>query len=472
MLGTREGWWLAAAGIGATIGGGLLLTGVGPVDRGFDLLAGVAFLAVGVLRVSDPGMRRAGFTAYAAGLTWFGANGVDLLVRAHRPLLVAAVVLPAVRHTKPLWSRAAITASAAAALLSDRPAAMANVVVGLLLAVTAVLLGTGRSAARRPVRGQWLAAAALAVAVAGPAACFLADAVSSSARTIEVGYAAVVAVSGIALVAGTVAQRVPDAALADRVVELTELGDRDASAMIDALWREDRPDARSTRVLEAVGELIERNRSLQSDLADRVADVRESRHRLVVAGDAERTRLSERVAEGAGRRLDELEQLVRALAQPDDGRTRQLLEQVRTELRATRDDLDDLTSGLHPRPLIEGGLAAALEELSRRAGPRIRVRAPRKRFAATVETTIWYVCAEAVTNATKHAGAGSIDVTVDVEDGWVVATVDDDGVGGATMRPGGGLAGLRDRLDAVGGAIDIELRSEGGTRLRARVPAE
>jgi signal transduction histidine kinase len=185
----------------------------------------------------------------------------------------------------------------------------------------------------------------------------------------------------------------------------------------------------------------------------------------------ERTRLSERVAQGAGRRLDELEQLVQTLPDPDDDRTRHLLEQVRAELRATRDDLEQLSSGLHPRPLIEGGLAVALDELRRHAGPRIRVRTPRHRFPATVETTIWYACAEAVANATKHAAAGSIDVTVEVDDGWVVATVDDDGAGGAMIRPGGGLAGLHDRLAAVGGTIDIELRADGGTRLRARVPA-
>lgn len=202
-----------------------------------------------------------------------------------------------------------------------------------------------------------------------------------------------------------------------------------------------------------------------------MTQVRLSRRRLVEAADTERRRLEGRLAEGAGRHLDELERTVAALAAVlEDDAPRSMVDRTAHELASTRDDLAQLARGLHPRILGAGGLRAALNDLADRAAIRTSVCPPDQRFAPTVETTLWYVCAEAAANVGKHANATAMTIDIALDGTDVVATVTDDGVGGARPASGSGLAGLGDRLDAVGGRLELAERAGGGTEVRARVP--
>jgi two-component system sensor histidine kinase DesK len=79
---------------------------------------------------------------------------------------------------------------------------------------------------------------------------------------------------------------------------------------------------------------------------------------------------------------------------------------------------------------------------------------------------------ESVTNILRHAGAGKVAIALEREDGWAVLDISDDGRGGATIRPGHGLSGMRERIAALGGGLEVDSTPEGGgTRVRVRVPA-
>lgn len=136
----------------------------------------------------------------------------------------------------------------------------------------------------------------------------------------------------------------------------------------------------------------------------------------------------------------------------------------------TREDLDQIARGLHPRLLEERGLSAALEELSRRSPLPLDVRVPARRFPARTEQALWYACAEAVANVWKHSAAGSARVRVVEVGGSVCATIEDDGVGGAGLTPTGGLSGLVDRLSDVDGRLELTSTRQ-GTTVDITVPA-
>jgi signal transduction histidine kinase len=133
-------------------------------------------------------------------------------------------------------------------------------------------------------------------------------------------------------------------------------------------------------------------------------------------------------------------------------------------------ELRDLAHGLHPAVLSERGLAAALEGLARRSPLPVGLRITRERVAPAVERAIYFTVAEALTNIAKHAQATHATVTVEIDDGALIAHIADDGLGGASTTAGAGLRGLADRLDALGGTLSVESPHGGPTIIRARVP--
>jgi signal transduction histidine kinase len=135
------------------------------------------------------------------------------------------------------------------------------------------------------------------------------------------------------------------------------------------------------------------------------------------------------------------------------------------------EDLDALARGLHPRELTERGLAGALASLADTSPVPVELSVTAERMPADVEGVAYFVCAEALANAAKHAGASRITVSAQRRDGRLAVVVRDDGAGGAGFRAGGGLAGLADRVDAVGGTLGLESPPGGGTRLTADLPA-
>ena len=143
-----------------------------------------------------------------------------------------------------------------------------------------------------------------------------------------------------------------------------------------------------------------------------------------------------------------------------------------TELTAGLAELRELARGIHPAVLTERGLDPALQSLAARAPLPVSVSASVEgRYAPAVEAAVYFVVMEALTNVAKYASASAAEVTVEQVDGHVVIDVQDDGVGGADPASGTGLAGLADRVAALGGRLVVESPPGGGTVVRAEVPA-
>jgi signal transduction histidine kinase len=198
-----------------------------------------------------------------------------------------------------------------------------------------------------------------------------------------------------------------------------------------------------------------------------------SRSRLVGAADVERRRLERNLHDGAQQRLtwlavDLRRGAARARRSPD--LAPELLEKAEAELELAIDELRDLAHGIHPSVLTDLGLATAVRGAALRSTVGIRLlRLPDRRVDETAETTAYYVFAEAVANAQKHARASSIDVSIDARDGALHVEVTDNGVGGASER-GSGLQGLRDRVETVGGSFRVTSVRGHGTMVAAMIP--
>ena len=113
-----------------------------------------------------------------------------------------------------------------------------------------------------------------------------------------------------------------------------------------------------------------------------------------------------------------------------------------------------------------------MTELAARMPEPVIVQAPSGRFVPVMETTLYFVCSEALTNVAKHAGATSATVDLTASDGWLRLVVVDDGIGGADLHGGSGLRGLKDRVEALGGSFGVEGREGRGTRLTAELPLD
>jgi signal transduction histidine kinase len=134
-------------------------------------------------------------------------------------------------------------------------------------------------------------------------------------------------------------------------------------------------------------------------------------------------------------------------------------------------ELRDLVRGIHPSVLTDRGLDAALSGLAHRASMPVEVRTHLAgRLPTAVETAAYYVVAEALTNAGKHAGAGAATVLLERRNGTLVVEVSDDGRGGAARKPGSGLEGLAQRVEALDGSLAVESPSGGPTTIRAELP--
>lgn len=141
------------------------------------------------------------------------------------------------------------------------------------------------------------------------------------------------------------------------------------------------------------------------------------------------------------------------------------------EAKGAIQELRELAQGLHPAALTESGLEAALTSLSQRSPVPVELvvhlDGP---IPASTEATAYFVAAEALANAAKHAGAGQVRVTVTKAGEHVFLEIDDDGRGGASSAVGTGLQGLEDRVGALGGTFVVDSPVGGGTTIRAVLP--
>jgi signal transduction histidine kinase len=208
-------------------------------------------------------------------------------------------------------------------------------------------------------------------------------------------------------------------------------------------------------------------------LRERVDDLRDARARIIAAADAERRRIERDLHDGAQQRLVALS-LTLGLAESrlnDPEAAAPLIAQAREEARLAVKELRELASGIHPALLSERGLGPALEALAARAPVPTTVEGvPEQRLPPAVEAACYYVTAEALTNVAKYAGAMSAGVSLAVEHGRVRLIVRDDGAGGANLNSGTGLRGLRDRVEALEGHLDIDSPPGLGTTLIAEIP--
>jgi signal transduction histidine kinase len=201
-----------------------------------------------------------------------------------------------------------------------------------------------------------------------------------------------------------------------------------------------------------------------------------SRTRVVAAADQARRRIERDLHDGTQQRLVSLVldlRAAQAAAPPELPELRAQLARVADGLTGALEDLRELSRGIHPAVLSEGGLAPALKALARRSAVpvELEVEVP-ARPAEPLEVAAYYVVSEALANTAKHANASVIYVRVQAGDDRLQLSVRDDGVGGATPGRGSGLVGLTDRVQALGGTITIHSPAGQGTRLQIDLPVQ
>jgi signal transduction histidine kinase len=241
--------------------------------------------------------------------------------------------------------------------------------------------------------------------------------------------------------------------------------------MIGASWKgDDQPPADAEERLDQFAELLATSVSNATMRAELAA----SRARVIAAADESRRRIERDLHDGAQQQLVTLAvALQRAQAKIPSP-----LDEVRADVGRVADgltgavkELRDLSRGIHPAILTEGGLSPALKALGRRSDVRVKLDLGfEHRLPDQVEVAAYYTVSEALTNASKHANATRVWVSLLVDHDMLRLSIRDDGVGGADANRGSGLTGLRDRIEALGGRIKIESPSGSGTRIEVEIP--
>ncbi|HEV2639083.1 MAG TPA: ATP-binding protein [Actinocrinis sp.] len=281
------------------------------------------------------------------------------------------------------------------------------------------------------------------------------------------------------------------------VTAVCRVDEREAVLVHDPLLTEDRHVLAS--VAAAAG-LALTNRALTDQVARQLAEVQASRTRIVAAADAQRRQIERNLHDGAQQRLVTTMLGVRLAQRRLAGygtEAAAALDGVAEDLMTALAEIRELARGLHPAILTEDGLVAAVEALVQRlpvpvdvdvvtdpgataaatgsadqASDILSATGPARRLPAAVESTGYYVVAEALTNALKHARAEHIRVLIHQSADRLSVRVSDDGAGGADLAAGGGLLGLRDRVDALGGRFELTSPPGHGTVVEAVLTVE
>jgi len=225
-------------------------------------------------------------------------------------------------------------------------------------------------------------------------------------------------------------------------------------------------------VSSAAGLALE-NEQLQAELRAQLEELRESRARIVEAGDGARRRLERNLHDGAQQRLVALS-VALGLAQTklasDPDAAAAVLAGARDELAVGLEELREIARGLHPA-ILSRGLEVALAGIAERSPVPVALQVDvGERPPEQVEAAAYYVVAEALTNITRYANASTATVRVSREAEGLRVEVTDDGAGGAAISPGSGLQGLRDRVEAISGRLEVHSPRGGGTRVTAFLP--
>jgi signal transduction histidine kinase len=236
-------------------------------------------------------------------------------------------------------------------------------------------------------------------------------------------------------------------------------------------------DARFSGAIAAAVGLIADHERLGAQVREQLVEVRASRTRILEAAAAERARLERDLHDSSQQRLVGLALQLRMARQIVDSdaapELAAALDVAAKELAEALAELRELARGIHPAALTDGGLRAAVPMLADRCPIPVVIDIELgTRPNSMVESTLYFVVSEALANVAKHAGATSVTVSVREADGRVELRVADDGAGGADVRGGTGLRGLRDRVETLGGDMAVSSPPGGGTVLVAAVPSD
>jgi signal transduction histidine kinase len=237
-----------------------------------------------------------------------------------------------------------------------------------------------------------------------------------------------------------------------------------------ATWRQHQPAAgiedRIAQFTELVATAIS-NAQARSDLAT-------SRARIVSASDETRRRIERDLHDGAQQRLVSLGMGLRAAQKavpPDNPGLKRELDGLADGIVEVLEELRKLSRGIHPAILSLGGLGPALKALARRSAVPVDLDIPRQAsLPERVEVAAYFVISEALANTAKHAHAATARVRVELSDNVLKVQIRDDGVGGADPSRGSGLTGLTDRVEALGGRLDVSSHPGEGTQIKADLP--
>jgi signal transduction histidine kinase len=210
--------------------------------------------------------------------------------------------------------------------------------------------------------------------------------------------------------------------------------------------------------------------------AESRSELAASRRRIVAASDEARRRIERDLHDGTQQRLVSLALAARA-ARADGaagrGELRAELSRIAAGLADAAAELQEFSRGIHPAILSEGGLGPALRTLARRSAVPVDLEVTATaRYPEPVEIAAYYVASEALANAMKHAQASHVEISLAKRHGSLRLSVRDDGIGGADPGRGSGLAGLTDRVEALGGSIHVHSAAGAGTHITADLPLE
>ena len=226
--------------------------------------------------------------------------------------------------------------------------------------------------------------------------------------------------------------------------------------------------------------LVLKNVGLSADLRARLDELRASRQRLVSAQDVERRRLERNLHDGAQQHLVALKMklgLAEMLLARDPAKAAAILEQLKSDADEALETLRDLARGIYPPLLADKGLVVALESQARKATVPVRVdSAGVARYAQDIEATVYFCVLEALQNVQKYAGGSQVVVRLraSTDPATLTFEVTDDGTGfeTATARKGAGLTNMNDRVDALGGKVQVLSRPGAGTTVSGELPLQ
>ncbi|HEX9497256.1 MAG TPA: DUF4118 domain-containing protein [Mycobacterium sp.] len=293
---------------------------------------------------------------------------------------------------------------------------------------------------------------------------------SISAMVLRTGRAA--RIDGFETAPGSIAASVRDVGLRVAVGAPIVVGDRVWGAAVVGSYR---PEPLPPDTEARVGDFADLVATAIAN-AQAHSELNASRARIVAAGDLARRRFERDLHDGAQQRLISLGLALRtaqAAVPPELHPLKKQMSDIVDGLVGASEEVREISRGIHPAILSKGGLGPALKTLARQSAVPVELSIGiHERLPESGKVAAYYVVAEALTNTAKHAQASKVDVRVDADDANLHLSIEDDGIGGADVGKGSGLTGLVDRVEALGGTMDISSRTGCGTSLRVTIPLQ